>query len=132
MTPHPTRADWWVPPFDGSTIPEGQWARFEHLGKGTVREFRSSFSRVYEAHAHDTARVFIDSRWTPTYEVGDVITESTPETLPAHGTVLIDEGHTAWQIEGRNVSMAGGHPEPWDDFDWLPVTIVYIPTKETP
>jgi hypothetical protein len=126
----PTRAEWWREVTNpDEIIPKGCPARTEY-GENAIETLttrgwtRATFS--------ENARVFIDSRWTPPrpdYKVGDVI-ENAEDVRPLPiGSVFLDCDGEAWQVDDDDIAYGafGGRWFMDGDFDYLPITVIYLP-----
>lgn len=126
------RAYWWREVIDpDEMIPAGCPVRME--SRDDAREHRATHGRS-RAEFSAAARVFIDARWTPprpAYKVGDVIeTVGDVKRLP-NGLVFLDGEEDAWQVDDGVAHRAGGGRGFMDgDFDWFPLTVIYVPEGE--
>ncbi len=128
MTTQPIRADWWREVTDpGYKFREGEPVRKE------VNQYAEEYlaTMPFEMHIATNVTYFIDTRWTPPRpapKVGDVIeTASDAKHLPT-GSVFLDCDRDAWQIDDGIAYAAGGGL--WfvdSDFDYLPITVIYVP-----
>jgi hypothetical protein len=135
MTTQPTRADWWREVTDpDEVIPAGCPARAEWPGYAyEAYESVKTADRPARFLTYPLAgiRVFIDSRWTPplpAYKVGDVIENTEDVDHLPDGSVFIDCYGQAWQTDDGMAYVTGGGREFVDGyFDYLPITVVYVP-----
>ena len=127
MTNHPTRAEWWREVTDpNGVIPKGCPVRTEYGGH--AMEYRTTCGWTL-AEFSENARLFIDSRWTPAYKVGDVITECTPDNLPPEGVGLVNgEGDLCQIRQGRALWAVPAVSYGWEILnDATPFTVIYVP-----
>ena len=77
--------------------------------------------------------LFRDTRWTPPLAplaVGDVITECTPENLPADGVAIVDAVGDVGQLDGTRLGWACGGGVTWGSSvgkRCFPMTVIYVP-----
>lgn len=128
MTTQPTRAEWWREVTDpDEVIPKGCPVRTEY-GENAI-ENRTTHRGTRPAFC-ENSRLFIDSRWTPAYKVGDVITECTPDNLPPEGVGLVDAVGDVGQLDGKRLGWACGGGVTWGSAvgeRFLPFTVIYVP-----
>ena len=92
-----------------------------------------TISRWTRADFSENCRLFIDSRWTPAYKVGDVITECTPDNLPVDGVGLVDAVGDVGQLDGKRLGWACGGGVTWGSSVGersLPLTVIYVPEDD--
>lgn len=133
MTDQPTRAEWWREVTDpNEIIPAGCPVRKEPRGNWDteITETVRNFDRERSCWGL-TGTVFIDSRWTPprpTPKVGDVIENAEDVDHLPDGSVFIDCDEQARQVDDGMAYVTGGGRGFVDGyFDYLPLTVVYVP-----
>mgnify|MGYP003441972195 CR=1 FL=1 len=127
MTNQPTRADWWREVTDpDEVIPKGCPVRTEYGEKAIENRTTRRWTRPAFC---ENSRLFIDSRWTPAYKVGDVITECTPDNLPPEGVGLVNgEGDLCQIRQGRALWAVPAVSYGWEILnDATPLTVIYVP-----
>ena len=133
-TNQPTRADWWREVTDpNEVILAGCPVRREATPQtGSVTtEFLWPCEKT--VGLTDNYTYFVDSRWyslKADYKIGDVITECTPDNLPADGVAIVDVVGDVGQLEGTRLGWACGGGVTWGsslDGRFLPFTVIYVP-----
>ena len=125
------RAPWWEEVGDGYEFAPSEPRRTER--QGDANEGRAGTRSTVEEWSRYGWTYFRDTRWTPprsAYKVGDVITECTPDNLPADGVAIVDVVGDVGQLDGKRLGWACGGGVTWGaslDGRFLPFTVIYVP-----
>ncbi len=123
------RAPWWEEVGVGYEFAQGEPWRTEK--QEFVNENRAGTRFTVEEWSRYGWTYFRDTRWTPPpapLAVGDVIENAEDVDHLPDGSVFIDCDEQAWQVDDGMAYVTGGGRGFVDGyFDYLPLTVVYVP-----